>query len=225
VRHASRKRGDDEMTEEEKMYFEKLQAVKANLVKAHDDAKEPIEVWFADEQDLYSDTAHFVYELLQNADDAGSSQARFVLYGDRLVFAHSGANTKRFTISSFDTKEEDSGTERYGSVNALTDRNGTNKKDDNEKGNAIGKFGRGFKSVYGYTSTPSVYDENLRFRIERIIVPVDLSNEPDCPERQDGETLFVLPFNRNGMTSEQAVEQIQKKLHYCKKNIIIYIYN
>ena len=45
------------MTEQEKMYFEKLQAVKANLVKALDDAKEPIEVWFADEQDLYSDTA------------------------------------------------------------------------------------------------------------------------------------------------------------------------
>ena len=201
------------MTEQEEAWLKKLHDVNAHLVKSHDDAKSPIEIWFADEKDLYSDTAHFVYELLQNADDAGSSKARFVLYRDRLVFAHSGMNTKRFTISSLDTKEEDSGTERYGSVNALTDRNGTNKKEDNEKGNAIGKFGRGFKSVYGYTSTPSIYDENLRFRIERFIIPVDLSKGPDNPERQPGETLFVLPFNRNGMTQEQAVGQIQEKLN------------
>ena len=201
------------MTEQEEIWMKNLHDVNANLVKAHDDAKTPIENWFSDEKDLYSDTAHFVYELLQNADDAGSSSARFVLYGDKLVFAHSGEGIKRFTISSFDNKEVESGTSDYGSVNALTDRNGTTKKDDNEKGNAIGKFGRGFKSVYGYTSTPSVYDENLRFRIERIIIPVDLSKEPDCPERQAGETLFVLPFNRQGMTQEQAVTQIKTKLN------------
>ena len=200
------------MTEQEETWMKKLHDVNANLVKAHDNAKTPIENWFSDEKDLYSDTAHFVYELLQNADDAGSSSARFILYGDKLVFAHSGEGIKRFTISSFENKEVESGTSDYGSVNALTDRNGTTKKDDNEKGNAIGKFGRGFKSVYGYTSTPSVYDENLRFRIERIIIPVDLSKGPDCPERQDGETLFVLPFNRKGMTQEQAVTQIKTKL-------------
>ena len=200
------------MNLQEKKWFQRLHEVKADLVKSHDNAKDPIERWFADEKDLYSDTAHFVYELLQNADDAGSSEARFILREEGLLFAHRGKEIKRFTISSFETKEQDEGTSRYGSVNALTDRNGTTKTEDNRKGNAIGKFGRGFKSVYGYTNTPYIYDENLRFRIERFVIPVDLSDKPDCTERQPGETLFFLPFNRQGaMPSQEAVGQILKK--------------
>ena len=201
----------DKMNDQEKKWFEQLHEVKANLVKAHEAAKEPIERWFADEKDLYSDTAHFVYELLQNADDAGSSEARFVLREDGLVFAHCGKGIKRFTISSFETKEIDEGTDRYGSVNALTDRNGTTKTEDNKNGNAIGKFGRGFKSVYGYTSTPHIYDENLRFKLEHIVIPVDLSAAPDFDDRRPGETLFFLPFDRDGLLPEEAVRQILKK--------------
>lgn len=33
----------------------------------------------------YSDQAHFIYELLQNADDAHATTARFVLERDRLI--------------------------------------------------------------------------------------------------------------------------------------------
>ena len=32
----------------------------------------------------YSDQAHFVYELIQNADDAGATYARFILEKDNL---------------------------------------------------------------------------------------------------------------------------------------------
>ena len=35
----------------------------------------------------YSDQAHFVYELLQNADDADATSVRFVLEPNRLIFA------------------------------------------------------------------------------------------------------------------------------------------
>ena len=41
-------------------------------------------------QDLYPDKAHFLYELLQNAEDAAASKVRFVLYEDRLLFEHNG---------------------------------------------------------------------------------------------------------------------------------------
>ena len=34
----------------------------------------------------YSDQAHFVYELIQNADDAGATKAKFELFDDKLVF-------------------------------------------------------------------------------------------------------------------------------------------
>lgn len=38
----------------------------------------------------YSDQAHFIYELLQNADDAKATSARFELFKDKLIFAHNG---------------------------------------------------------------------------------------------------------------------------------------
>ena len=201
------------MTPQEKQWFVALHNVKAELVKAHDRAMDPIEDWFADEKDLYSDTAHFVYELLQNADDAGSTEARFELCEDKLVFAHKGEHTRHFTVSPIENRANDVGTERYGSVNALTDRNGTTKTDDNDRGNAIGKFGRGFKSVYAYTRNPEIYDRNLHFKLERFIVPVDLTDQPDYPQRNPDETLFVVPFDRGEeMPAEQAVDQIRVKL-------------
>ena len=40
--------------------------------------------------DLYPDNAHFTYELLQNAEDAGASKVQFDLNTDRLEFEHNG---------------------------------------------------------------------------------------------------------------------------------------
>lgn len=45
----------------------------------------------------YSDQAHFIYELLQNADDAHATTARFILEPTRLIFAHNG--TRQFSVS------------------------------------------------------------------------------------------------------------------------------
>ncbi len=49
----------------------------------------------------YSDQAHFIYELLQNADDAKATSARFKLCEDKLVFSHNG--TRRFSVSNPET--------------------------------------------------------------------------------------------------------------------------
>ena len=47
---------------------------------------------------LYTDKSHFVYELLQNAEDAGATGIRFVQYSDRLEVMHDG---KSFTTSAY----------------------------------------------------------------------------------------------------------------------------
>ena len=39
---------------------------------------------------LYTDKAHFVYELLQNAEDAGATKISFKQYADRLEVLHDG---------------------------------------------------------------------------------------------------------------------------------------
>ena len=40
--------------------------------------------------DLYPDNAHFIYELLQNAEDAGASEVCFTLFDDKIEFEHNG---------------------------------------------------------------------------------------------------------------------------------------
>ena len=66
----------------------------------------------------YSDQAHFIYELIQNADDVGASEAKFELYKDRLVFTHNGS--RLFTVTDLDTEEEDTKVGSLGDLNAIT---------------------------------------------------------------------------------------------------------
>src|SRR5262245_44321700 len=51
--------------------------------------------------DLYPDQAHFVYELLQNAEDAGATQIHFQLYSEKLVATHNGS--RRFNEKDVDS--------------------------------------------------------------------------------------------------------------------------
>ena len=127
--------------------------------------------------DKYAETAHFVYELLQNADDANATEVTIILKNDRLLFKHNG--TKHFDI----TAEDD---ERVGDINSITGIGNSSKENTQNK---IGKFGVGFKAVFQYADTPEIYDEPFKFKIEDLIVPTLI--EYDYPERKPGETLFV----------------------------------
>ena len=73
----------------------------------------------------YSDQAHFIYELLQNANDAKATSARFVLYPDRLIFAHNG--TRRFSVSNPETEDEDTENRTLGDLNSITSYANSNK--------------------------------------------------------------------------------------------------
>lgn len=153
----------------------------------------------------YSDQAHFVYELIQNADDAGATTARFVLEENRLIFAHNGS--RRFSISNPETEDIDSRCGMLGDINAITGIAFSNKKTQENK---IGKFGVGFKAVFQYTATPHIYDPIFRFRINRYIVPTKL--EEDFPERGADETLFVFPFDHEDRDPKETYRDIAGKL-------------
>ena len=141
--------------------------------------------------DKYSDQAHFVYELLQNADDAGATWVRFELHKHELVFRHNGK--KLFTVSNPETEVEDQQNGKLGHVNAIAAIGMSQKLIANKEGNQIGKFGVGFKSVFRYTNNPRIYDDNIWFRFERRIVPSVVTS--DYCGRQSGETIFVFPFD------------------------------
>lgn len=156
--------------------------------------------------DKYSDQAHFIYELLQNADDKEATTARFILEPSRLIFAHNG--TKHFSVSDPEKEEIDSITGELGDINSITSIGNSNKT----KEASIGKFGVGFKAVFQYTSTPYVYDSNFRFKIERFIVPVAINE--DFKGRLPDETLFIFPFDHLERTPVEAYEDIADKLKH-----------
>ena len=101
--------------------------------------------------DLYPDNAHFIYELLQNAEDAGASTVHFVLSADRLEFEHNG--DQLFEIAD---------------VESITSIGTSTKTDDPTN---IGKFGIGFKAVFAYTNTPEIESDEFHFRIRDMVVP------------------------------------------------------
>jgi hypothetical protein len=152
----------------------------------------------------YSDSAHFIYELLQNADDTKASWVQFDLRKDGLWFKHNGS--VRFTISNPENEEADSENGLLGHINSITSIGNSTKIDEQK----IGKFGIGFKAVFAYSDTPHIYDDNFTFRLENYIVPVEI--EPHSEERKSGETLFFFPFNHRTKTPENAYSEIETKL-------------
>ncbi|MBR5545186.1 MAG: AAA family ATPase [Clostridia bacterium] len=151
----------------------------------------------------YSDQAHFIYELLQNADDANATTARFILEPERLIYAHNG--TRHFSVSNPETEDMDSESGVLGDINAITSIANSNKTEA-----SIGKFGVGFKAVFQYTSTPHIYGPDFKFRIDRFIVPTLLEN--DFVGRKPDETLFVFPFDHSERSAKEAYEDISEKL-------------
>ena len=174
------------LTTKELKYFDKLQRIRKQIynVYRHPSQRGVNKLT----SDIYPDPAHFVYELLQNADDAKATEATFYLYENALVFKHNGEG---FTISDEPELGEDFIPSPYGDINAITAFNST--KDDVTQ-NKIGKFGLGFKSVYEYTKRPEIYDDKFHFAIEGRMVPRML--QKDHPLRKQGETLFYLPFDK-----------------------------
>lgn len=124
--------------------------------------------------DKYADPAHFVFELLQNAEDQNAARVRFQLEADRLVFTHNGDPFTRENVVSI---------------------TGIGNSDKPAKANKIGRFGIGFKSVFAVSDRPEVYTsldgEAFAFAIEDLVVPVPLDPLQSIGA---GETHFVFPL-------------------------------
>ncbi|MCB0878029.1 MAG: ATP-binding protein, partial [Thermoleophilia bacterium] len=136
-------------------------------------------------QELYDRRTHFVFELLQNADDARATEIEFVVHADRLDVVHNGR--------LFDE----------GDVRAICGIAESNKADEDEK---IGRFGIGFKSVYSYTDSPAVHSGDEHFRIEKYVRPVATQSRAI---RTGMTTLFSLPFNKDAISAEDAAAELK----------------
>ncbi len=151
-------------------------------------------------EDLYPDSAHFIYELLQNAEDADATEAAFVLSNDVLVFEHNGRTFNEFDIQS------------------ITDIGEGTKADDEER---IGRFGIGFKAVFAYTETPRVWSPSYAFEIREMVLPWEIPSNPDLVDR----TRFEFPFNSSKKPPSQAFLEVQAGLRDIADNTLLFLSN
>ena len=153
--------------------------------------------------DLYPDNAHFIYELLQNAEDAKASEVQFILNADGLEFEHNGPQL-------FDIND----------VESITNIANSTKADDPTN---IGKFGIGFKAVFAYTNTPEIESGEFHFRIRDMVVPdTEGLSGGTLGERK---TRFVFPFDNSKKPPEKAVAEIERNLRELNENTLLFLNN
>ena len=181
---------------------------------------------------LYSDRTHFIFELIQNAEDAGARELAFELLDDRLEVRHDG---RPFTEAD---------------VRGICGVGNSAKSGDLT---AIGRFGIGFKSVYAYTQTPSVHSPGQHspgehFRIENYVRPVAIAPQPGSDDNQggaadsahngarnsapgdrhgrgQGQTLFIFPFDRDDLLPAAATAEIAAALTGLELETLLFLRN
>src|SRR6266478_2377510 len=123
----------------------------------------------------YPDPVHFVYELLQNAEDQGATEANFELSADCLVFRHNGNPFTRIDVENI---------------------TGIGNSAKPQEANKIGRFGIGFKSVFAITDRPEIYamleEKPFAFAIEDLVVPVAIPGNYEKSHQYN--TQFLFPF-------------------------------
>ena len=131
-------------------------------------------------EDLYSEVGHYIYELLQNAEDCHATQVKFSLYSDSLVFSHNGP--RYFTFED---------------IKAITTHGGGNKSLDSTK---IGRFGIGFKSTSRITESPIIKSNQFTFKILNQVIPESVETG-DFPGDANFATNFKFPFGTKKLGS------------------------
>lgn len=192
---------EDRLTEQEKEWFYALMQDRAD--NANTLEKPSMRGIQRSVVDKYSDQAHFIYELLQNADDVRATSVSFRLDQDGLYFIHNGSI--HFSVSDPHCEGEDAGNGALGHINSITSIANSSKTEA-----SIGKFGVGFKAVFQYTQTPHIYDPRIRFKIERFIVPQMLNADLDWRDASD--TVFFFPFDHKEKTPLESYNEIFEKL-------------
>ena len=136
--------------------------------------------------DRYDDRTHFIFELLQNAEDAlgrrgewhGPRKVTFELTPTRLVLSHFGRPFDEADVRGV-----------CGIAESTKDKF------------SIGRFGIGFKSVYTFTDRPEIHSGDEDFAIHDYVQPQGADHRP----RKDGETEIVLPLRPHDIAAQSEI--------------------
>ena len=159
---------------------------------------------------MYSDSTHFVYEILQNADDHGATEVLFKLSKDAVMIEHNGEPFK----------EEN--------VKAITYFGKSTSREDLVK---TGRFGIGFKSVFAFTATPIIISRPEHFQIYGLY---RVREYPYPEDFSSSRTRIILSFNHESedpdfveelVSAEAAYRQISECLTKLDMNTLLFMRN
>lgn len=151
--------------------------------------------------ELYPDKAHFLYELLQNAEDMWATEVMFTLNSNTLIFDHNGQK-RDFTLDD---------------ISAITNVGQSPKRDDPT---SIGQFGVGFKAVYAYTNTPEIHSGKYDFKIIDMLMPEDDGVKKYA---RLGFTQFIFPLGTETKNTVVALREIENGLQGLDENSILFL--
>ena len=141
----------------------------------------------------YSDKTHFIYELIQNADDSKSKHLEMQLRENELIVWNDG---RQFTKKDVD------------SICSI----GFSNKDLTQ----IGTFGMGITAVFTYTDCLEVYSGDRYFRIKiedptkRENIDLDEIDSTITEQLKKGRTVFRLPFRKK--LRQEDIEKLRDRL-------------
>lgn len=153
--------------------------------------------------DRYDDRTHFIYELLQNSEDAigkrgalkGPGTVKFILSKSHLSVSHYGKPFDEADVRGI-----------CGIAESTKDAT------------AIGRFGIGFKSVYTFTDRPEVHSGGEDFSIENYVQPLPATRK----DRHPDETLIVMPLKAD---DEDAIDEITDGFRRLGANSLLFLRN
>jgi hypothetical protein len=136
--------------------------------------------------DRYDDRTHFIFELLQNAEDAlgrrsgsnGLRKVTFELTPTRLILSHFGKPFDEADVRGV-----------CGIAESTKDKF------------SIGRFGIGFKSVYTFTDSPEIHSGDEDFAIKDYVQP----QRVERTKRKADETQIVLPLKPDDEIAQNEI--------------------
>ncbi|MGK0358271.1 MAG: hypothetical protein ACI9U2_000555 [Bradymonadia bacterium] len=144
---------------------------------------------------VYTDPAHCLVELLQNAEDAGATCWRVRISVDAVHVWHDG--------TPFDARDV---------VGVLSIGQTT------KNASHIGVFGVGFKSVYAICERPQIYSDVWLFEVADVSLPRPLATRPTGAEA-DG-TLLVLPL-RSPDDPGGGAQALARRAHALSAHVLL----
>jgi hypothetical protein len=150
---------------------------------------------------MYADSAHFIFEILQNSDDAGATEVTFDLSSERLIIEHNGKIFNERDVKAISYFGQGKGSRK-----------------DEQEITPIGRFGLGFKSVFSYTASPHIYSGDESFKITNLYT---LEAVPRLNDLSHNRTRIILPFDHESTAPvyierhkqrDEARNEISRKL-------------